>query len=197
MKSILLSAIMIFCSQGLAADPAKDAKVQEEVMKKMMEASTPGPEHKKLSEMAGNWTYTSKNWMKADATPEESKGTSTMKMILGGRYLQQDIKGTAMGQPWEGLGFTGYNKVTKKYETIFMDGMGTGIMMGKGKWDTASNALKDSGKYACPLDGKDRDWRGEWKIIDANNMVYSMYGKGLTGKGKEYKEMEITFVRAK
>lgn len=187
----------LLASYSFAAEKVMDDKTKA-MMEKMMAAGTPGEQHKKLAEMAGNWTYSSKMWEKADAAPsEESTGTSNMKMILGGRWLQQSITGTAMGAPFEGMGLTGYNNVTKKYETIWLDTFSTGAMKGSGNWDASSNTLKDSGKYACPMDNKERSYRGEWKIIDANNMVYAMYGKGMSGKGKEFKEMEMTFKRTK
>lgn len=200
MKNLLLICVLVlFASTTMAADPAQpkmDAKMQE-MMTKMKEYATPGPAHKILADMAGNWTYTSKFWESADGKPQESNGKSSMKMILGGRYLQQDISGQAMGAPFQGMGLFGYNNVTKKYETMWLDTMGTGAMHGEGSFDTASKTLKDSGSYSCPLTGKDRTYRGEWKIVDKNNMVYAMYGQNMEGTGPEFKNMEMTFKRTK
>lgn len=192
----LLLSLLTFTA--LAQDKtAMDPKMQE-MMAKMKAAGTPGEEQKMLAGMAGSWTYTSKWWMSPDAKPEESSGTSTMKMIMGGRYLQHETKGKAMGEKFEGLGFTGYDNVQKKYDTIWMDSMSTAIMSGKGSYDQNTKTLTDQGQFSCPA-AKDMvaDYRGEWKIIDKNNMSYSMYTKGMMDEGPEFKSMEMIFKRKK
>lgn len=64
--------------------------------------------------MAGSWIYTSKYWESEGAKPESSNGTAKLKMILGGRFMENDIKGKAMEMPFEGMGITGYNNVMGK-----------------------------------------------------------------------------------
>lgn len=187
----LLLALLV--SHSAFAEMSKD-----EMMKAFGEYSTPGAAHKKLKDMSGNWKFTSKMWESKDAKPEESKGTAKMKMIMGGRYLQQEFKGKAMGMPFEGLGFIGFNNATQKYETSWLDNFGTGMMHNnEAAFDESGNVLKEEGEHTCPLSSdKKRDYRSEWKLVDKNNMVYTMYGEGPTG-GPEFKQMEITYVRAK
>ncbi len=169
---------------------------KQEMMKKWMEVATPGASHKVLEPMAGAWTYTSKWWEAADAKPDESTGKSTMKMILGGRYLQQEYTGKAMGMPFMGMGLTGFNNISGKYETLFIDNMGTAMMHGEGSFDAATKILSGSGEHACPFsESKMAKYRGEWKIIDKNNMSYTMYGHGMDGKSPEFKSMEMIFKR--
>ncbi len=197
----LLSLLALVSMLSVVSSHAEDHKMdpkQAEMMKAFQAAATPGTQHKMLAGMAGKWTYTSKFWESAEAKPEVSKGTSTMKMILGGRYLQHDIKGKAMGMPFEGLGITGYDNVKGEYSTIWLDNMGTGIMSGKGSFDESSKTLTDSGEFTCPIaQNKTQSYRGEWHIVDKNNMVYSMYSAGMNVGGPQFKNMEMTFKRAK
>lgn len=201
MKIFVIGFLVFLLSAKVAvADPnlaVKPPPTKDQMMKAWMAYSTPGEPHKTLATMAGHWTYTSKYWEAADAQPEESTGTSKMKMILGGRFLQNEVKGKAMGQPFEGLGFTGYDNIKGKYDTIWLDSMGTGVMHGKGNWDTSTNSLKDSGEMSCPMSfSKVAKFRGDWKIIDKNNMIYAMFGSGPQG-GAEFKQMEMIFKRTK
>ena len=167
-----------------------------ESMKAWMEFSTPGAPHKTLQGMTGKWKYTSKFWHKPDSKPEETSGTSTMKMVMGGRFLEHKTTGKVMGQPFEGLGFTGYNNMTKNYETVWLDNMSTGMMRGKGSFDTETQTLKDSGEFSCPMTKeKEQKYRSEMKIIDKNNMSFSMWSPD--ENGKEYKGMEMMMKRAK
>ena len=200
MKNILFAVTVLLVTHfsAFAAEPAKapDAKMQE-MMKKHEAYSTPGEQHKRLAELEGNWTYTSKMWMSPKDKPQEAKGTSTFKMILGGRWLQQDTKGEVMGMPFEGIALTGYNNLKGEYETIWLDSMSTGAMYGTGSYDAKKKTLSDKGSYTCPFsEDKSRDYRADLKIKDKNNMTYSSYGPGINGE-PEYKHMEIVYKRAK
>jgi hypothetical protein len=48
----------------------------------------------------------------------------------------------------------------------------------------------------CPGNGKECDMREVYKIVDDNNRIMEMYGPDMK-TGKEYKNMEIKFTRAK
>lgn len=204
MKFTLALAALAFAFNAQATDPKQDqatvAKTQDpkiaEMMTQMKEYGTPGEQHKMLMKYAGQWNYTMKSWMSPDAKPEETKGKSTLKPVLGGRWLQQEIKGTAMGMPFEGIGFVGYNNFTKQYETSFYDSMGTGSMHGTGSWASDKKAITETGEYACPMTKNMHEkYRAEWVFNDADHMTYTMWGPGLHGE-KDMKSMEITYTRA-
>lgn len=192
--TILLMALVSV--PALADDAAKAEAKKQEMMKAWMKYSTPSDQHKILAGMAGQWKYTSQFWESAKGKPEVSKGTSSMKMILGGRFLQQDISGKAMGMPFKGIGITGYDNLKEKFETFWVDNMGTGMMRGTGSFDAATKTLKDSGEHSCPMsDDKTREFRSDWKLVDKNNMTYTMYGSD--EDDDEFKMMEMVFKRVK
>ncbi|MDB5210043.1 MAG: hypothetical protein JWQ30_870, partial [Sediminibacterium sp.] len=95
-------------------------------MKTMMEAGTPGKEQAMLAKSNGVWKAETTMWMSPDAPPMKSNGTATNKMIMGGRYQQMAFKGDMMGQPFEGLGTTGYDNARKVWTSTWIDNMGTG-----------------------------------------------------------------------
>lgn len=198
-KKILVLGLFtsIFSTGAMAADkgqPPMDAKTQE-MMKKYQEAATPGEQHKMLADLAGTWKYNSKMWQSADAKPQESKGTSTFKMILDGHWLEQNFKGTAMGQKFEGRGLLGYDKVKGKFQSVWTDTMSTSAMVGEGTFDESTKTLKESGTMSCPISAdKVQEYRTEWQMNDKKKMVFSMYGKGPTD-GPEFKIMEITYTK--
>jgi hypothetical protein len=180
-----------------AADKKADSKAEmEAMMAKAKEAGTPGAGHEVLKTLAGDWTVTSRAWMPGDKKPQQSAGTSTLAWVLDGRFLRQDFKGNWGGQPFEGLGFLGYDNVKKEYVSTWMDSMSTGIAQAAGQYDAATKTIKDQGSFSCPLTGeKNTPFRAEWKIVDANNMVYNMFAKG--PDGKEFQSMELKYKRAK
>ena len=163
-----------------------------ETMAKMKEFATPNENHKALNALIGDWSHTVKWWMSAEAEPEESSGTTETKWIMGGRFLQQTVHGTAMGQPFEGMGLIGYDNGKKEYNSIWIDSMGTGFMKGAGQFDTGSKTLTEKGHFTCPFRGQ-LSFRGVTKIKDDDNYTYEMYSTGFDDK--EYRTMEITFTR--
>ncbi|HXH75990.1 MAG TPA: DUF1579 domain-containing protein [Bacteriovoracaceae bacterium] len=193
---IYLTLFSAFSSFAFAEDKVQADPKKAEMMKKHMEYSTPGEEHKILADLAGNWNYTSRWWESPESKPEESKGSSKMKMILSGRFLQQDFKGKAMGQPFEGMGIIGYDKLKKEFNSIWLDSMGTGIMKAAGSYDQGTKTLSEKGQFTCPMnESGTAEYRAEWKMNDKNNTTYTMYSKGMTGEGPEFKTMEIIYKR--
>src|SRR5690606_7205340 len=178
-------ALALASPASFAAENGKekmDPKIQE-MMQKWKDAATPGAPHAVLKSMVGNWKYTSKMWHSSDSVPEESSGRSKFKMVLGGRFLTNETKGKAMGQAFEGIGYTGYNNMTKKYETFWMDNMSTATMHGTGSFDEATKTLTDVGEFSCPMREGPQKYRSELKIIDKNNMIFTMYMPDMaTGK---------------
>ena len=43
----------------------------------------------------------------------KSTGSSEVKWIMGGRYLEQTATGTSMGQEFHGMGLMGYDNMKK------------------------------------------------------------------------------------
>ncbi len=207
MAVCLMSSTFAFAEDDKAAAVAEQAPVAEAPaaaqptavdaaqMEKMKALMAPSAAHKTLEAMVGKWNYTSKFWMAADGKPEETSGTSENVLIYGGRFLKQEVKGTWMGQPFEGMGIVGYDNVRAQYQSIWFDSMATGIMSMSGQFDAATNTLNESGKNSCPMTGdKERECRADWKIVDANQNVYSAYTTG--PDGKEFKGMEIVYTKA-
>ncbi len=195
MKKMIAEEIPAAQAPVAAAPVAEQPAMDPAQMEKMKALMAPTAAHKTLEAMVGKWNYTSKFWMAADGKAEETGGVSENVLIYGGRFLKQEVKGTWMGQPFEGTGIVGYDNVRGQYQSIWFDSMMTGIMSMSGQFDAASNTLKESGKNSCPMTGdKERECRAEWKIVDANQNVYSSYTTG--PDGKEFKAMEIVYTRA-
>ena len=97
-----------------AAEKAPSAE-QQAMIDAWKKAGEVGPAHGRLKAMAGNFDTTTRVRMKPGAPPQESKGKSEHKLVFDGRFLQQEFKGSMMGQPFTGIGVTGYDNTRKKY----------------------------------------------------------------------------------
>lgn len=195
--AVVLAFSLSLGASARAAEKKAEAQAEmEAMMAKAKEAGTPGAGHEVLKPLAGNWTVTSRTWMPGDKKAQESSGTSAMTWVLDGRFLRQDFKGNWGGQNFEGLGFLGYDNVKKEYVSTWMDSMSTGIAQASGQYDPATKTINDQGSFACPVTGeKNMPFRAEWKIMNADSLIYNMYVKG--PDGKETRNMEIKYKRAK
>ncbi|MGH7889196.1 MAG: DUF1579 domain-containing protein [Thermodesulfobacteriota bacterium] len=189
---------------GNAAEESKEKKESMEqnasghehdaMMEKWKQFATPNENHQVLGALVGDWGYTIKWWMSPDGEPEISKGTSEIEWIMGGRYIQHEVEGTSMGQPFEGMGVVGYDNEKKQYQSTWIDNMGTGIMTASGSYDAKTKTLSDQGTFSCPAEGQ-KSFRAVTKIIDQDNFTYEWYMPG--PDGKEFRAMEIVYARKK
>jgi hypothetical protein len=152
----------------------------------------PGPPHKTLASLEGSWITRTRAWMDPDKTPMEGTGTCDQKMLLGGRYLQQEYTSEMMGSPFAGINIIGYDNYTKKYVSSWIDTMSTGIYYFEGTGSADGRMITQECSYDDPVRGP-MVWRSVTRIVDDNTLRYEMY---LTPKGgKEEKMMEMTMTR--
>ena len=174
----------------------KRQETKTDDMQKMMEVykkiGTPGAPHKLLANLPGSWTTKTTAWMSPDEPPVEGTGTCEQKMILDGRYLQQEYTGEMMGSPFTGINLIGYDNHTKKYESTWIDSMSTGIYYFEGRASADGRTITQESNYDDPVRGP-TVWRSVTRIVDDNTLKYEMY---LTSKGgKKEKMMEMTMTR--
>jgi hypothetical protein len=194
-----IACLVLLSGLALADNKAKKTeakKPSQEDMQKMMaemeKLATPGPEHKALLESVGNWNVTTRMFMEPGKPPTESQGTEKIEPALGGRFIQIHSNSTMMGKPFEGLGLEGYDNMKKKWVMTWADSFGTVIIYAEGTGDakqrtftgeeTEMNGQKRSFKWVVKNDGKDK-------------RTMEMFAPGMDGK--EMKEMEIVYTRAK
>jgi hypothetical protein len=175
----------------------------QEMMKQMMEMSKLNENHKLLTDLDGNWTYTIKFWMNPDpnAPPQQSKGIATRKSVMGGRFVMMDVAGK-MQMPGEdgkmkdmqfkGMGVEGYDNVKKKFVASWIDNMGTGIQFSDGTYDPATKTLTYTSEME-PVPGMKTPVREVIKVADNNHMTLEWYENH---GGQEKKTMEINYTRA-
>jgi len=192
---ITLTSLCLIMSASLVTAKEKkpqkqmDPQAMMEVYKKL---ATPGEPHKLFASLAGSWTTQTKEWMEPGKPPMESTGSCEEKVLLDGRFLQQECTGEMMGQPFTGIGVTGYDNHTKKYVSTWMDSMGTGIFVMEGTGSPDGKTVKLKGGHQDPIEGTMKH-HAVWKIVDANTQVFELWGSGK--HTKDMKMMEITYTR--
>jgi len=176
----------------LAAQEGQPSAEEAAMMEAMMKAATPGGPHTYLAEMAGTWKATMTMW---DPSGQESEAVGTMErsMTLGGRVLEENFKMDFMGMPFQGVGHTGYDNVTGKYWSTWVDNMSTGITLMEGAIDekTGKGSFKGEGPDASA--GKKIPMRMDVQREGDNKETATFFMQ--TPNGEMVKTMEIVYER--
>ena len=166
-----------------------------EDMQAVMAAGTPGEMHRHLAKGVGRWEGKSTMWMAPGAQPVTSKVTATVTSIMDGRFTQVAHSGEVPGMgPYNGLGVNGFDNVSKKFVSTWIDNMGTGIMQGEGELSQDGKQITWTFSYHCPVTKKPAVMRQVETITGPDTRTMEMFGTEPKG-GEEYKMMTIELSR--
>ena len=167
---------------------AEDKPSEADMMAKMKADGMPSAMHKHMEFMVGDWTTEMTMWMQAGES--KSKGTSTVKWALGGRYLDISYAGPFMGGEFKGRGYMGHNNPKKQFEMIWVDNFSSGMDFKTGSCSEDGKVITLSGFWDGPM-GK-LPTRMVYKAGDGNTWTMTSFTKM---GDQEHKDMEIVYTR--
>ena len=170
----------------------QDEETQAEQMKIWQDYMTPGPMHEMLAKSVGDWKTVSKFWMDPQGEPMIVEGTGKTEMLLGGRYQKMTSYSKMMGMETEGISTIGYDNATEEFTMTWIDNVGTGTAIAKGKYDENTNSIVMEGTMVDPMSKQEMNIKEVLKFLDNDHQLLEMY---LDYNGQEFKSMEIEFLR--
>ena len=197
-STILVACLMLVAlasGVAFAQEPGQTmTPEQQAMMQKMMEFATPGEQHKLLAKRVGSWTLKVSSWSAPDAPPMTSEGTSEVKSILDGRYIEEIATGSFSGMPFNGRGITGYDNLKKKYVGTWVDNMGTGVSVSEGEYDAAKKAFTYMGTWPDAMSGEYKPMKGVESWTGPDTYKAEAFCQTPDGKGW-WKMMEIVYTK--
>jgi len=179
----------------MTMESKQQAKMEmQAMMENFKKMAKPGAPHKLLAGLEGSWTTRTKAWMGGDK-PVETTGTCVQKMILGGRYLQQEYSGEMMGESFSGINLIGFDNQSQKFVSTWIDTMSTGIYYFEGKASADGKTITQESHYDDPDKGP-VVWRSVTRFVDKNTLEYVMYLIPEGGKKEKMSEMTVSRVSA-
>jgi hypothetical protein len=160
-------------------------------METYMKAATPGPMHAKLQESVGTWKGSVKMWHEPNTPAQESECTTSIMSMMDGRFIHGEVDGNMMGMPFTGAFLNGYDNVSKKFQMVWVDNFGTGMMTGTGDLSADGKTLNWTMKWNDPMRGEIT--MREVDTFTGDTMKLEMYCPDKAGK--EFKMMEINYTR--
>lgn len=161
---------------------SRPALSPEAMMAACQKAATPGKGHRSLDALAGSWNARTTFWMAPNAPPATSDGVSEHRWVLGGRYLEQVYRGDAMGGPFEGIGYTGYDNGQQRFVGTWMDSMGTGIMTSLGAGRPTDSKIAFMSRYFDPSSRKEVLFETLIRIQNRDHHTFEMWTRAPNGK---------------
>jgi hypothetical protein len=201
---ILLAGLglVLMVPQGLSEDEQMSPEQMAQMMEMWQKLSEPGDPHKLLHESVGEWDIQMKSyWQGPDVPPQVTSGTSSIKSILGGRFIQESLKCDMMlpgpdgvvNAKFEGLGTTGYDNYQKVYVSSWCDNMNTAYHTLRGSRNPKTSVLTMYGQMDEPMLGvRGRMVRSVFEMMGKDKAVFKMYD---LHAAEDYLVMEIVYTR--
>jgi len=141
--------------------------------------------------MAGTWDVEMTFWLRPGGPPATTKGTSTIRTILNGRFIEEQIEGMLNGVPFTTLAWTGFNTSTRQYEATRIATTNTARIAEAGVYDEKTNRFELKADY--PLAGDTWHQRTVIEPTSADAMIATSYLS--FGNVPEWKAVEIKYTR--
>ena len=165
-----------------------------EDMQACMAAREPGKMHAYLASEAGVWNGKTTMFMPG-ADPVTSECVSTITPMMDNRFVKCEIKGDMPGMgPFDGFGIYGFDNVSKKFVSSWIDNQGTGMMTGTGELSEDGKVLTWKFAFNCPLTKKPAVMREIETKTGPTTKRFEMFGPD-PKTGKEMKMMTIEFTK--
>jgi hypothetical protein len=160
----------------------------------ILQAMRPGPVHKELARLAGDYTTLTRLEVGPGAPAMESSGTAKLAMILDGRFLREENAGTSMGEPYYGMRLLGYNNGSKKYEGVWTYTMSTGVMSLSGTSPDGGKTIDLTASFDNEV-GARQTLQVIQRRLDDDRFVVELKAKN--PDGTEGPTLETTYTRKK
>jgi Protein of unknown function (DUF1579) len=183
--------------QDADAETPEAHAAQAQAMADWMKLATPGEYHAKLDAFVGNWDVTTEFWMAPGMPAQVNTGTSEVKWILGGRFIQEDFQSVmqmpgAEPQAFQGVGITGYDNAKGEYTGTWADTMSTTALSSTGQFDDSTQTLTLYSEFDCPMSGPSV-MRMTLQVVGPDELVLQGFK---TPQGQEEaRYMQITYKR--
>jgi hypothetical protein len=178
---------------GNGRSSSKSDASKEEMMQKAKAAATPGPAHKALDALIGEWKAEVKCWMEPGQEPHVSQGRAKATWKFNGRFVEEEFHGEMMGQPFVGRTLIGFDNTKQSYDSVWVSDMQTSMFVSEGKGDAANRVITQEGTASCAATGRtDVPMKTVLRLLSPDKHTFEMFD---ASKGPNAKTMEITYTR--
>lgn len=156
----------------------------------------PTREHAELRPLIGSWNIDIEVMNPGHAT-QRSTARSTIATRLEGRFLEESMRGTLVGQPYEAIGLLGFDIMAREFIMNWSDSFGTATHFSRGSRDS-DGAVVLRGVKRDPLRPRGYEFKTEIRwTFEADETVQKMERKVYESiEDREVLVMTMRYTRA-
>ena len=174
----LLSFPLLIVSCAFGQEPGQIGQPPSlhEVMAKAMESTQPVSQHELLMDLVGDWSYVTMMSM-PQMQPLRGSGTTSIKPILGGRFIEIRSSSTEQDPPSESVGLMGYDSRQghEHYFMLWLDSMGHYYTNAMGQWNPGTASLTFHGAEVDPSNGTSSKYRQVFRFPSTETMTCDVF----------------------
>ena len=192
----LLGFVMVAAAVAVAGAWAGEGEAVAGMSEEMriLQLGNPGPEHERMEWRLGTWAGEVTYWPFPGAPPVTTAATSKAAWVLDGRWIRQEFRSEVNGQPFEGLGLLGYDRIAGQYVSMWFDSTSTGVLTLTGDCEGECLELVLAGTRVDPQTGKEYGVRQVVRRLDAERFMVEFYDQ--LDDGSMFKSLEIRWRRS-
>ncbi len=142
------------------------------------EPSTPWPTeyHEVLAQHAGVWEGEATLWSWADPTEPQMQATATVdaEIIMGGRFLVEEIEVEMGGRPLHAMVILGYSTAAGEYQAVGFDTNSTGMTRSTGRL-TETGDIELHNTFVDQSSGQTVSRRKVLRVISEDEWLETVY----------------------
>ncbi len=194
MQRLLLSLIFCLITFSLLAQEQQQSSgdALAEMMAKAQKYTQPAEHHKKLERFVGEWDMEIRITMQG-APGTATKGSSTIKWLMPGRWLQMESTGTMMGLPLNTFTLLGYDNFKQSYVTTSVSSIDTAMNRSEGDFTPYDKALVVYGTLDEYLTGEhDKMVKTVYRFISDDELMIEVYDLPIGEVNNQVLEFKMT-----
>lgn len=172
-------------SSGAGVAPVQSPVLSVEAQaKEFSAASRPGPQHKVLESLVGEWEVTLSTTAADGTESAPYRGRATLAWTLGQRFLRWDaslmfgeISGTTTG-------FLGFDTRTRQYQLMMISDFATGMMVAGGSGEIRALGIVFELELTDPATGARLVARSRLRILSPDHFVLEQLEASSGGKDR-------------
>lgn len=185
-----ISCVDQAAAQGVAE---KHFAQQQQAMELWVDSARDGAARQQfLASMAGNWHATVMWWPNGSAAPVVYEGTSTKRLVMDGRFLQEQLHCRVSDYAYTAYGLTGFNPGANRYTSLWMDNYHP-TWASVADLNSADATLTSLNSYTDPSTNATTTVRMVTRVISKDKHLFECYTT--LPDGSEFLLSQITYTR--
>ena len=168
--------VLALAAPASPQDPVAPPSEKDAALQAWARAAEPGPWHAFLAQRAGKWRIAGRIWNDPRGEPAQSTSTARLEMILGGRFLQEVVKGETGGRKFQGLGLLGCDNADGTITAQWFDSLSTMTTVLRGPAGEPGQPVELRGSLTDPATGRTLNLRVILTFVNPNEHRWDYYG---------------------